>query len=216
MGDGEKKEYRFVEGLPVLVWTLLAFLDSSPMEEVVITIPEGHDTRVRELLSHVPERFSSAGGSIRLVTGGESRQESVLRGLEGFERPIEYVLIHDGARPWVSSHLIREVLRDCIANDATIPIIPITDAVKRVGPDGNISEHLARTVTMGAQTPQAFSFPAILEAHRKASRDGRIYIDDSEIYSHYVAPVHTVRGDPDNMKITFPRDLEKEFSGKSR
>jgi 2-C-methyl-D-erythritol 4-phosphate cytidylyltransferase len=213
MGAGTKKEYLHVGDLPVLVKTLLAFLHSTDCEEIVITVPAGHIERVGELIAqHLPEQFQPLIAEIRITEGGESRQESVFLGLQAFTAGIEYCLIHDGARPWVSRGLIQTVLRDCIVNESSIPVIPVTDAVKRVDMDGNIEEHLARNRTVGAQTPQAFAYPAILDAHRRASGDGTSYIDDSEIFSRYVGTVHTVTGDPDNVKITFPRDLDRDGS----
>ena len=210
MGSGTKKEYLAIEGTPVLVKTLTAFFRATSFEEVVITVPDEHEDRVRTLIDEgLAQEYAPEREKIRIVAGGETRQESVHRGLSAFSASIEYSLIHDAARPWISVDLIRSVLRDCIANDASIPVISITDAVKQIDLDGNIEGHLARNRTMGAQTPQAFSFPAILEAHRKASTDGSSYLDDSEIYTRYVGPVHTVAGDPENIKITFPSDLRR-------
>lgn len=227
MGGEEKKEYRRIGPYPVLVHTLLAFIGpfgegspgrspyierspGAPFEphEICITVPEGHETRVKNLIvSTIPKAFAAAAEKIRFTEGGDTRQESVLRGLESFSGETGYVLIHDGARPWVSGDLIRRIVQDVIAHDAVIPVIPITDAVKRIDRDHFIDEHLDRGRSMGAQTPQAFTFPSVLEAHRRARSDGFTYIDDSEIYSRYIGTVHTVTGDPENIKITFPRDI---------
>jgi len=210
MGNGTKKEYLSLDGVPVLVKTLLAFLRATSYEEVVITVPNGHEQQVESLIDEgLEQEYAAEREKIRLVVGGETRQESVYRGLAAFTASIEYSIIHDAARPWISVDLIRSVLRDCIVNDASIPVISITDAVKQIDIDGNIEGHFARNRTMGAQTPQAFSFPAILEAHRKAATDGTYYIDDSEIFTRYIGPVHTVAGAPENKKITFPSDLRR-------
>jgi 2-C-methyl-D-erythritol 4-phosphate cytidylyltransferase len=210
MGGDTKKEYLSVDSSPVLVKTLHAFFRATSYQEVVVTVPPGHEEQVRRLIDNeLSQDYTSEKDKIRLIAGGETRQESVYRGLEAFSPTIEYSIIHDAARPWISVDLIRSVLRDCIANEASIPVISITDAVKQIDLDGNIEGHLARNRTMGAQTPQAFSFPAILDAHQKAASDGTFYIDDSEIFTRYVGPVHTVAGDPENIKITFPVDLRR-------
>ncbi|MFW6343360.1 MAG: 2-C-methyl-D-erythritol 4-phosphate cytidylyltransferase [Sediminispirochaetaceae bacterium] len=215
MGGTAKKEYLPIEDRPMFIHTLIPFLTTLSLEEIVITVPPGDEGDVKKMLhTHLPESLSplesaSSKGAIRLQPGGETRRESVFLGLQAFTAAIDYVLIHDGARPRIQAETIKEVLRDCIVHNASIPVIPVTDALKRIDLDGFIEEHLSRSKTMGAQTPQAFAFPAILNAHRQAACDGSLYVDDSEIYSRYAGPVHTVPGDPDNIKITFPGDLQK-------
>ncbi|MFO7848978.1 MAG: IspD/TarI family cytidylyltransferase [Spirochaetia bacterium] len=209
MGGETKKEYLPIDNRPLLIHPLVSFLTTLSPEEIIITVPPGDEQDVEYMLkSELPESLSSFLEVVRLQAGGESRRSSVYLGLGAFSRPIDYVLIHDGARPWIKSDTIKEVLRDCIANEASIPVIPVTDALKRIDRDGYIEGHLSRSRTMGAQTPQAFAFPAILEAHRRADDDGSLYVDDSEIYSRYIGPVHTVQGDQENIKITFPGDLQ--------
>ncbi len=215
MGGGEKKEYRRLEGKPVILRCILAFLESADFAQIVVTIPppdqeRGHRRRMEKILAPLGESFPAALKKIRFVEGGETRQESVRSGLSAFTETIDYVLIHDAARPWVSGELIERVMADCLLKGAVIPVIPITDALKKIDEEGFIDEHLERSLTLGAQTPQAFSYRAILDAHRRAAGDGRTYIDDSEIYSRYAGPVHTVPGEPANIKITFQRDLEEQ------
>ncbi len=217
MGGGEKKEYRKVDGKPVILRCILSFLEAADFTQIVVTVPPrrqepGHLQRMEELLAPLNGHFPSAMGKILFTEGGETRQESVHRGLSAFTESVDYVLIHDAARPWISGDLTARIMADCSRNRAVIPVIPLTDAVKKIDGEGFISEHLERSLTVGAQTPQAFPYRAILDAHRRARGDGRSYVDDSEIYSRYLAPVHTVPGEPANVKITFPRD----FEGKNR
>ena len=202
MGGGDKKEYRLLEGRPLLALAILPFLPSC--RPIVVTVPPGDLSFARELLA--PHLDLSA---LLLVEGGPSRRESVYLGLLQLERYApRAVLIHDGARPWVSPALVERVLAGVDGHGACIPVLPATEALKRVGEEGRIVEHLDRCPLATAQTPQGFRFPEILEAHRQARRVERTWYDDAEIYAAAVAPVYTVAGEPGNRKVTFAGDLE--------
>jgi 2-C-methyl-D-erythritol 4-phosphate cytidylyltransferase/2-C-methyl-D-erythritol 4-phosphate cytidylyltransferase/2-C-methyl-D-erythritol 2,4-cyclodiphosphate synthase len=121
----------------------------------------------------------------------------------------DVVLIHDGARPHISEELILRVLNETISKGNSTPVIPSVSAMKVLNAMGDIESHMVRSQTVSAQTPQGFSFPEILEAHNKALLDAAGFIDDSEIWSVYIGPAHTVQGDPLNNKITYPQDLDK-------
>jgi 2-C-methyl-D-erythritol 4-phosphate cytidylyltransferase len=210
MGDGVKKEYRLLHGLPVLLHSLLPFFLLPSLSRTVITLPPGDEAYVDGLLESLPERYHSRRGSISLVAGAEARSASVFRGLAAFPEEPEYVLIHDAARPWVSEELIRRVLEETIRSGACIPAVPATDAMKRIDDEGIIRGHLPRSRTVAAQTPQGFRYRPVLEAHRRAAEGGETYLDDSEIYGRYAGEVRIVAGDPANTKITYPRDLQRE------
>ena len=207
MGEGEKKEYRSLNGRPVLVQTLLPFLHTGLFTQVVITIPSGHRERVESLLQQLPQELHNWIEKIILIEGGASRQASVFAGLKVCTCNPRFVLIHDGARPWASAMLIRRVLFDTEENGASIPIVPSTDAMKQITSDGFIQTHLPRQATVCAQTPQGFAFQAILSAHGQAESVEDDFIDDAEVYARYVGQVHTVEGEKENLKLTYPGDF---------
>ncbi len=209
MGDGPKKEYRDIEGVPVLARALLPFLAVRGISRVVVTVPAGDIARASALLApHV----SLAG--VSFVEGGASRQESVRRGLAALRAaPPDIVLIHDGARPWVSAELIERVRAAAERCGACVPVLEAREAVKRVTEDGVILQHLPRQSLRFAQTPQGFSFARILEAHEKARANGVQCADDGEIFGLYAGPVEWVPGDPRNRKITWPGDVEAPRGG---
>lgn len=208
MGSGGKKEYRSISGHPVLIHCLIPFLHTDLFSQIIITIPKGDHDRVSSLLSDLPKDLHPHLSVIKLAEGGATRQASVLCGLEAVDCDPKIVLIHDGSRPWVSTSTIEEVAAAADRYGACIPIVPSTDAMKQIRSDGIISAHLRRAETVCAQTPQGFGYNDILQAHYQAGRDGTFYIDDSEIYSRYIGDVHTVDGDRENRKITFPADFE--------
>jgi 2-C-methyl-D-erythritol 4-phosphate cytidylyltransferase len=203
-GGSLKKEYHHLQDCPVLVWAARPFLQISPRMYILVTVPHEDLEAARELLAaHLPvER-------LQLVPGGTTRQESVWRGLEALEAADPaYVLIHDGARPWVSVKLIAAVLAGAQRHGACVPIYEPADAAKRIGPCGQIVEDLPRGQLRLAQTPQGFAFRAIVDAHRRARAEGRACIDDAEVYRAYYGDVFTVVGERANRKLTFREDLQ--------
>jgi 2-C-methyl-D-erythritol 4-phosphate cytidylyltransferase/2-C-methyl-D-erythritol 4-phosphate cytidylyltransferase/2-C-methyl-D-erythritol 2,4-cyclodiphosphate synthase len=218
---GIKKEYRPLfpkesgpggEPLTVLGAAALAFAASPRVGLIAVTVPEA--TGEEAARASLPP-FLLEGGRyppVRFVRGGSTRRSSVHKALAflAFWNPA-YVLIHDGARPWVSGDLIERTIDAVMRRQAVIPLLPVTETPKEIDDDGFITCHLIRSRIGTAQTPQAFVYPAILNAHEQAAireeRDGRDYTDDAEIWGEFLGPVAVIPGAPANRKITFPEDL---------
>ena len=199
-----KKEFKVLKGRTVLEQAVLPFVLSEEFNFIVVTYPEGKEEEMKEVLHHI-------NFPIFYVQGGATRQESVRNALLELEKKhTDVVLIHDGARPHITEALIERVLQNTIAKGNSTPVVPSVSAMKVLTPLGDIESHLIRSLTVSAQTPQGFSFQEILEAHNKAMEKKGTYIDDSEIWSEYIGPAHTVEGDPRNIKITYPQDLEQK------
>lgn len=201
MQGGGKKELRLLEGRTVLERAVLPFVLCENFDTIYVTHPPGGLEEVRRALGRVNFPF-------RFVEGGASRQLSVLNALRAMrDEGCDVVLIHDGARPYVSEELIGRVLEAAVQRGNCTPVIPSVSAMKVLNDAGDIEFHLLRENTVGAQTPQGFAFPEILEAHERALEEGAVCIDDSEVWSLYMGPAHTVSGEPENIKITYPGDL---------
>ena len=203
MRMAEKKEYLVTGGRPVIAAAIGALIH---LDVVVTTVPEGHEEMVRLLVApHLPE-----GGRDRVhyTVGGATRQRSVHRALEWLSpRRPDWVLIHDGARPWLSRELADRVLQGAMEHGACIPLVRLSEAPKLLDDSNRIAGHLERHRVAAAQTPQGFAFPAVLEAHARAAQEGRPFYDDAEIWDAYVGKVAWVEGDRANVKITYPEDL---------
>jgi 2-C-methyl-D-erythritol 4-phosphate cytidylyltransferase len=206
---GKKKEYQKLdnsESITVLGASVNVFCAIPSVETIVITVPENGETDAHAalppLLSLKPE--------FTFVTGGKTRQVSVFNALSCLvaHKP-QYVLIHDGARPWISLSLVNDILEAVKEHDAVIPLLPLTETPKELEPKTLfIKTHLKRTNTGVAQTPQCFKFPEILHAHIKAMEThDEEFTDDAEIWSRFCGKVAIVPGDPKNKKITFQEDL---------
>jgi 2-C-methyl-D-erythritol 4-phosphate cytidylyltransferase len=221
--DGLKKEYQKinVSGIQrtALEASIAAFASVSSIEIIVVTVPEKGEASAREAL---PEGFLQAQKpKIFFVTGGNSRRQSVFNALN-FMLEVNpcYVLIHDGARPWVSAALIERLLDAVQKEKAVIPLLPVTDTPKEcyapfINSDNGgklvlIKNHLKRGNTGLAQTPQVFAFTEILRAHELAAKTAdEEFTDDAQIWGRFCGPVAVIPGSAENKKITFPEDLQK-------
>lgn len=199
---GTKKEFRSLDGVPVLALAVRPFLAGA--RRVVVTLPPGRLSEAAALLeAHLDL------SAIALVEGGATRQESVRRALLALaDDPPDLVLIHDGARPWLSARLLARVLVATERHDACVPVLEASEAVKEIEA-AFVRRHLPRHAIALAQTPQGFAYRGILAAHEKAHAEGLSFVDDAEVYARFAGPVAWVPGDSANRKITFVEDLEE-------
>jgi 2-C-methyl-D-erythritol 4-phosphate cytidylyltransferase/2-C-methyl-D-erythritol 2,4-cyclodiphosphate synthase len=146
------------------------------------------------------------------ASGGATRQASVRSGLEALaSQSPDIVLIHDAARPFVTAAVISRAIDAAEITGAAVPAIAVTDTIKLIGDNGHVEATPERARLRIAQTPQAFSFDVILDAHRRAARDGRDdFTDDAALAEWAGLTVATFEGDPANMKLTTPEDFVRE------
>lgn len=211
---GIKKEYRPLStGITVLGAAAAAFAACQRIGPLVIAVPEGDEDAARSALPpDLRERKN-----LYFVGGGESRRASVYKALIFLEKldPLpSWVLIHDGARPWIKKELIGKIMDAAMEYRAVIPVLPLVETPKEICFQDNlgyICRHLRRQNLGTAQTPQGFAFPEILRAHEKAAErelgEKFEYTDDAEVWGEFIGKVSIISGDPDNRKITFPEDL---------
>ena len=206
-GGGAPKQYRFLGGEPVLARTLRAF-GSHPGVESVAPVVHPDD---RPLYDAVAGSLGSLGGGLLApVHGGATRQVSVLAGLEALAaRPPEIVLIHDAARPFVTTSLIDRAIETGRRAGAAVPGIPVTDTVKRVNEREEVVDTPERSQLRAIQTPQAFRFELLLEAHRRAAAAGIANLTDDGALAEWAGLTVTVfAGEPENVKLTHPSDFD--------
>ena len=221
IGTGCKKEYAKMSrsGGTILSAAAEAFLLSIQIETLVITFQAGTgkqgEQNAKEALFASPtvKSFFSKDNAPELVfvEGGSTRQESVFNALKAISKETspEYVIIHDGARPFVTKDIISQLCDGLQKYDAVTCGIQPVDTQKEIDSDGTILRHLKRSNLCAVQTPQGFKYSLLLEAHKKARNDGKEYTDDTEIWTQYVgSPVYITEGSSKNKKITFIEDLQ--------
>ncbi|MDQ0317651.1 bifunctional 2-C-methyl-D-erythritol 4-phosphate cytidylyltransferase/2-C-methyl-D-erythritol 2,4-cyclodiphosphate synthase [Amorphus orientalis] len=202
-GDGSlPKQYRPIGGRPVLRRTLDALLADPRIGRVACVIHPDDADLYADIAPADPRLLAPVGG-------GRSRQESVQHGLERLaqESP-DIVLVHDAVRPFVTGELIDRLLTNLQTADAAIPALPVTDTVKRVDAADTVLETVPRADLRAVQTPQAFRFAPLIDAHRRAARDDPDrFTDDASIAEWAGLTVATVPGDPMNKKLTTAADI---------
>jgi 2-C-methyl-D-erythritol 4-phosphate cytidylyltransferase/2-C-methyl-D-erythritol 2,4-cyclodiphosphate synthase len=203
-GAGGPKQYRSIGGQPVIYRAMEAFsrhADVSAVQPVVNPDDSAMFTAAVAGLKHEPP-----------TSGGATRQASVLAGLEALAKhKPDIVLIHDAARPFVSEGVISRAIEAASRTGAAIPVVPVTDTIKVTGANGDVEDTPDRSRLRIAQTPQSFRFDVILEAHRRAAKDGRSdFTDDAAIAEWAGLTVATFEGDVANMKLTTPEDFVRE------
>jgi 2-C-methyl-D-erythritol 4-phosphate cytidylyltransferase/2-C-methyl-D-erythritol 2,4-cyclodiphosphate synthase len=200
--DGPK-QYRPISGRAVIARTLEAFASHPAIGPIAVAIHPDDDAL-----------FSNAAGALAeravAIHGGATRQASTRLGLQALaEKGSDWVMIHDGVRPFVDAGLIDGVIGALAPGRGAIPALPVSDTLKRAGADGVIEATVSRNGLYAAQTPQAFPFKAIFDAHLAAHRAGlEDFTDDAAIAEWAGIPVKLVEGSADNVKITFARDIE--------
>ena len=203
-GAGGPKQYRSIGGQPVIYRAMEPFCRHPEVSEVQPVVNPDDASMFNEAVRGL--RHSAP------TTGGATRQASVHAGLEALvpARP-DIVLIHDAARPFVSAALISRAIGAASATGAAVPAIPVADTIKLVDGNGHIEATPERARLRIAQTPQSFRFDAILEAHRRAAREGRHdFTDDAALAEWAGLTVATFEGDAANMKLTTPEDFVRE------
>jgi 2-C-methyl-D-erythritol 4-phosphate cytidylyltransferase len=192
-------------GVPALLWSLQAFERAPSIRGVVVTASADNRAAMERLVAQAGWSKVSA-----VVLGGATRAHSVLNALEALEAGgAAFVAVHDGARPFVTSELIERGVELARAHGAAIAAIPCTDTVKIVNRDRIIVETPPRAQVWLAQTPQFARLADLLQAHRRHHHDLDAFTDDASLLEAEGIRAFVYEGDPSNLKITTPVDLER-------
>ncbi len=195
---------QFVEfrGRPLIVHTIERVLSVLEVERVIVAVSEEQQDHFETIIER--ERWDR----VRLVLGGASRQESVLKAIRALEHERrKIVAVHDAVRPFVSHRLFRAAVESAALYGAALPVVPLHDTVHELE-DGQIARTLDRSRLFAAQTPQCFQLELALPLLERAWHEALSGTDEAGIIASYGVPVRTVEGEPANLKITTPEDLE--------
>lgn len=200
MGAPLPKQYLEIGGLPILMHTLLKFVELSPDIDLILVIPPADIDLWSKLCSHhnftVPHI---------VVAGGISRFQSVKNGLDMLNETHELVAIHDGVRPFVSVEVIKASFDQAEKSGSAIAVAPLKDSIRKIKEDGG-SVFQDRQYFRLVQTPQTFKVSKILKAF--TAPELPVFTDDATVYEHQGWEVSLIPGNPENIKITTPEDLD--------
>ncbi|NJP35977.1 2-C-methyl-D-erythritol 4-phosphate cytidylyltransferase [Alkalicoccus luteus] len=204
MQAGKNKQFLSIAGDPLLLHTLRVFEEDSLCTEILLVINKQEEADIRILLNEW-----SGSTPIRFVEGGRERQDSVRAGIRAGAASADrsgLVFIHDAARPFVRQEQLHRLAVRTAEHGAAILAVKVKDTVKEVR-DGIIQKTTDRSLLWGAQTPQAFRYEVILDAHQAAEDGEWIGTDDASLVERNGGSVAIVEGDYENFKVTTPEDL---------
>ena len=203
MGVDAKKQFLTLAGIPVLAHAILPF-DRCPIIDAICIVTAEEDLAMCQ--KDIVDRFPWEK-PMQVTKGGETRQESVYFGLRTTEGKYETVVIHDGVRPLVRLADVIKIVDTAFTYGAAILAIPTHDTVKTVGVDDTVVVTMNRSEIRLAQTPQAFRYNLIYDAHVDAERKDFVGTDDASLVEKQGHPVKVIDGSTTNIKITTPEDL---------
>jgi 2-C-methyl-D-erythritol 4-phosphate cytidylyltransferase len=203
------KQFTELGGTPILVHTLRRFAQCAEVSEILVALRQSEISGFRARLDSENDPGMK---KVRLVEGGEHRQQSVANALAALNAaPDDIVLVHDAVRPFVTPAIIQEVIRAAEKGGAAIAGMPAVDTVKQVERTAEgalIKATIPREKIVMAQTPQGFRYSVLKKAFDEASADGFVGTDEASLVERSGHEVAVVMGSPQNMKITTPADLE--------
>lgn len=204
MGTATKKQFIKLKDKEILAYTIEAFNKVDEIDEIIVVTGKEDIEKVRK---EIIERYQFKKVK-RVVAGGKERQDSVYNGLIAVSAETSYVMIHDGARPFISEVIIKKALQETKDYKATIVAMPVKDTIKLVDKEqGVVEETPDREKLWMVQTPQTFDKELLLNAYKQAEERQLQVTDDSMIVEAYGHKVHVVLGEYTNIKITTPEDL---------
>ncbi|MCE1245224.1 MAG: 2-C-methyl-D-erythritol 4-phosphate cytidylyltransferase [Firmicutes bacterium] len=198
--QGQNKLLADLAGKPVIIRTLEAIRKDPRLQNIILVTSR----ESIELFADLTKKYKISG-IMEIIEGGAQRQDSVYQGI--IKAPGSYVAIHDGARPFPTTDMLKTLLDEAPYHDGVIPGIPVTDTVKKVNADGFVETTLDRNQIFRIQTPQVFRKDLLLKAYEVIRESNLMVTDDASILELAGYRVKITKGTEFNIKITTPQDL---------
>ncbi len=208
-GDGTrlnraaKKPYLSLAQKPILAHTIQKFEQNTAVDEIWVIVNEDDFDKCHDTVL-TPYPFEKVRG---LVPGGEIRQMSVQNGIRALADDVDFVIVHDGVRPFVTDEIIFECIAAAAECGAAVTAVPVTETIKVANENAFIVETPPRQKLWTVQTPQVFRKSLLIQAHQAAQAQQIIATDDAALVEQLGYPVKLVEGTYSNLKITTPEDL---------
>ncbi|MEK6557322.1 MAG: 2-C-methyl-D-erythritol 4-phosphate cytidylyltransferase [Candidatus Margulisiibacteriota bacterium] len=199
------KQFLSLEGKPILAYSLEAYENNPHISEIILVMnPEYMNIYEKWIPKKNYPKLST------VIPGGLTRQQSSFEGIKVCSPEATHVLIHDAARPLISQRIINDCVKKLQKVAAVSTVIPANDTIYEIDSKHHLKHIPDRRYLCQVQTPQGFKFECIREAHELSLRDNRFDITDdaSLVFAYQLSTIGLVQGDPENIKITYPQDLE--------
>lgn len=195
------KQYIEINNKPILYYTIKRFMNCEEIDEIIVVVPRDEiEYCQKEIIDRYDLKIK------KIVAGGKERKDSVLSGLKAIE-DTDIVLIHDGARPFLSEKLILEGIKFAKIYKSAAPGVMPKDTIKIKDDKSFSKQTLNRAELVAIQTPQIFDYKLILNCHKKVEADKIEVTDDTSVVENYGYGVYLYEGEYTNIKITTPEDL---------
>ena len=204
MAHSVKKPYLELAQKPILSHTIQRFEQNSAVDAIFVIVDQADFSECHATVLR-PYAFTKVQ---KLVNGGETRQMSVYNGIRALSADVDFVIVHDGVRPFVTDEVIFACLAAADECGAAVAAVPVKDTIKIANTDGFIVETPAREQLWAVQTPQVFRKSLLEEAHQAAQARQLTATDDASLVEQLGFPVKLVKGSYANVKITTPVDLQ--------
>lgn len=202
LGNDTPKQFLRLAGRPMLYYSVHAFEQNENVDSIIIVVPKEYlGYTEREIVSEFSLKKVSA-----VIAGGEQRYHSVYAGLNALSSSCDIVIVHDGARPFVTSNLIDEIINAAVQFGAAIPGVSPKDTIKQIY-KRKVLCTLNRDNMISVQTPQAFKYSVIMNAYKIAFLQNKFASDDAGLVELTGDPVWVLDGDDKNIKITTSNDF---------
>lgn len=206
MKTTEKKQFMMLENREILEWTLINILKSETIDMIWVVVPLESVCVVEVKVAKWIEKYGFIQ-PINVIEGGSNRQESVYKAINCIPSSFEWVVVHDGVRPFVDSKWLDRNLNHMTEFDSIVSATPSTDTLKIVDTSHIVQKTLNRDEIWSVQTPQVFKREILKDVHEKAKKDNFFGTDDASLMEKYNYKVLLCEGEKSNIKITSPMDL---------
>ena len=202
MKMGINKQFIKLEGKEIIAYTIEKFYNNSNIEDIVVVVKEDESEFFKK---EILDKYNFK--NIKIAYGGKERQDSVYNGLKSLDKKCDVVLIHDGARPFVSDKIIYNCIEEVKEHKAIVVGVPVKDTIKIIDNDKNIVDTPNRSVLWAVQTPQTFDYNILIDAYKDAFKSGFYGTDDAMLVERIGYKVKMVEVSYNNIKITTQEDL---------
>lgn len=202
MNMGINKQFIELEGKEIIAYTIEKFYNNSNIEDIVVVVKEDESEFFKK---EILDKYNFK--NVKIAYGGKERQDSVYNGLKLLDEKCDVVLIHDGARPFVSDKIIDKSIEEAKEHKAIVVGVPVKDTIKVIDNDKNIVDTPNRSVLWAVQTPQTFDYNILIDAYKDAFKNKFYGTDDAMLVERIGYKVKMLEGSYNNIKITTQEDL---------
>ena len=202
MNMGINKQFIKLEGKEIIAYTIEKFYNNSNIEDIVVVVKEDESEFFKK---EILDKYNFK--NVKIAYGGKERQDSVYNGLKLLDEKCDVVLIHDGARPFVSDKIIDKSIEEAKEHKAIVVGVPVKDTIKVIDNDKNIVDTPNRSVLWAVQTPQTFDYNILIDAYKDAFKNKFYGTDDAMLVERVGYKVKMLEGSYNNIKITTQEDL---------